>query len=474
MEKFSINSCVKFSVVEELNNEFTLCKCYAHGLGKNRNLSFIGKEATNKALPTLKYAPIVAHLYKDEEGNYRVGGHDYVFTEDGSYKSVCVPYGVVKDDTFSYETVNEYGKDVEYLTCLCILWTGRYPELKEAIYSDDVYFNESMEINVNQFRPLEEDSNYTEILDFSYSALCLLNKSDDKDKNVEPCFISSCLMPVGFNADNFADQLNEMKEAMSKCFNLQSKDGEEKVAENVTEVTEVTTEPIIDEPVDTTPEPTFEISNYQLTANEKRNSLRSVLNSMSVVNNETDTWYYLNDYDDNYAYVEQCVYTFATDNIVSKYGRVGYTFNATEAEITSDFEEMRLMWLTLDEADKLEEARNNYDSIKEEVTILRPYKLAADKAEREKAESEVFAKYDERIGDMPEYIALKEKSSEYEIEQLDKECIMLVGMFTMREEPVKKTEEKAETSTIKFSMETQTKCVSPYGDYFERYGNTED
>ena len=45
MEKFNVNACTKFSVIEELNSEFTLVKVYVMGCGKNRNMSYIAKES---------------------------------------------------------------------------------------------------------------------------------------------------------------------------------------------------------------------------------------------------------------------------------------------------------------------------------------------------------------------------------------------------------------------------------------------
>ena len=398
MEKFSVNSCTKFTVIEELNSEFTLCKGYVMGLGKNRNFSSFDKEPVENALPSLNYVPVVAHLFKDENGNYRIGGHDYTFTEDWEYKSLCVPFGVVKENSFGYEVINEYGTDVEYLTCECILWTGRYPELKEAIYSDDVWFNQSMEINVNQFRNLEEDSNYTEILDFEFSALCLLNKSDNKDENIEPCFISSKIVPINFSTDDFADKLAEMKEAISKCFSLKSKEGDDNVNENMELDTELNTNEELENTEDT-----------ETTPEVKEN-------------------------------VEDEVYEVELK---------------TEILESEDFEA------------KYNEALAEIEQLKAQITELTPYKLAVEKAEREKAESDIFAKFDSRIGDMPEYKTLKEKSGEYDLEQLDKECIMLVGMFAMRD-----VEEK-EVTNLKFSVETTPKKASPYGDWFERYANND-
>jgi len=475
MEKFNVNACTKFSVIKELNSEFTLTKVYVMACGKNRNMSYIGKDRVEANLNSLNYAPVVGHLFKDEEGNYRLGGHDVVLDDNYKFVSLCVPFGVVMENSFDWETVNEYGTEVEYLTANAVLWTGRYPELKEAIYSDEIYFNQSMELNVSQYRVLEEDSNFVELLDFSFDALCLLNKSDKPEENVEPCFISAHVEPINFSADDFTAKLEELKTAMNECFNLQKEGGEldnnkeitEPVTTEFTDETIEQTEPIVETPAD--PEPELTVSEFQLTANEKWDKIGSAVKAMGLVTNETDTWFYLSDFDDSFAYVEKYTYTYNDGNMTRQYGRFGYGFVDNNVAINTEFEEMRLMWLTLDEASSLEEARDNYEEVKNEVETLRPYKLAAEKAEREKAENEVFSKYNSRIGTMQEYLELKSKSGEYSIEELERECLILVGKFAMNvsnDEPVEPEVEP----TITFALDnTFEQTVNRYGEVYETY-----
>ena len=403
MDKFSINSSTKFTVLEELNSEFTLVKIKVMATGKNRNMSYFDKDVVEAHLNSLNYAPVVAHLFKDENGEYKIGGHDmYIDWEDWSVKSLCVPFGVVKANTFGWETVNEYGVDVDYLTCEAILWTGRYPELKETIYSEDIWWNQSMEVDCKEYRPLESDSNYIEVLDFEFSALCLLYKSDDRDENVTPCFISADVAPINFSADDFAIKMNEMKQAMSEVFAFEDKEGE-----NMDENKEFTaeTEPEVVEP--------------------------------ETSSNETEP------------VVEPEVIP------------VDYEALYNDALVTIDA-------LTAQNAD----FEAQITTLNEQISTLTPYKLAVEKAERDKAESEIFAKYDGRIGEMPEYMLLKEKSSEYDLEQLDKECIMLVGKFAMNTFALKETK-TPKTETMKFSVETTPAKASIYGDLFERYGNND-
>ena len=160
----------KVEPVKPVNSEFELCKVYVQGIGKNRNGSYMSKENVQKYSDTLNYCPVVGHIIEatdpstGEKHRY-MGGHDYTFDENWEIVDLTVPYGVVVNDSFDFEIVNEYGTDVEYMTAQVILWTGRYPILKDAIYSDDFYFNQSMEINPIQYRTLEEDSNYIELLE---------------------------------------------------------------------------------------------------------------------------------------------------------------------------------------------------------------------------------------------------------------------------------------------------------------------
>ena len=231
----SLKFKAKVKPVEKLNDEFTLCKCYVQGVGKNRNYSYMSKENIIKNSSTLHYAPVIGHLIQKEDGSLYMGGHDWTIDENCNFKSICVPYGVVTMDDFEFEEVDEYGEKVEYMTANVVLWTGRYPELMEAIYSDDIFFNQSMEIAVEQYRPYEEDSNYMELLDWTYSALCMLGKADDKDspEHTEPCFIESKIIPYNFSKAEFAEVMSEMKQGLAFYF---EKKGVEEAVEEIKDI----------------------------------------------------------------------------------------------------------------------------------------------------------------------------------------------------------------------------------------------
>ena len=434
----SLKFKAKVTPIEKINDEFTLCKCYVQGVGKNRNFSYMSKENIQRCLPTLSYAPVVGHLIDklDEDGNPTgekyMGGHDYYIDDDWNLKSACVPYGVVKADSFDFETVKEYEDEIEteYLTAEVILWTGRYPELMEAIYSDDFYFNQSMEINVSEFRPYEEDSNYTELTDFTYSALCLLGKADDKTspEHTEPCFVESKVIPVQYSLEReeFSKVMGELKNELAFYFNKDKIDGKEdevvenekeEVIETVEEVNEESTEEVVENTTEETPD--------------------------AEVNEDTNT--------------------------ESENEEVQEDETVVEASVEETVEET----VEMSELDSLkaeyEEYKNSHSHTNEEFDELQRYH---DDAEFEKihAERETMLS-DEKYSVLAEneaFAELKKNMDNYSLADLEKEAKVIfadyvssVGTFSMNDS------NKKSTSKIRFSMKKDTGKTKAYSTLFK-------
>ena len=434
----SLKFKAKVTPIEKINEEFTLCKCYVQGVGKNRNFSYMSKENIQRCLPTLSYAPVVGHLIDklDEDGNPTgekyMGGHDYYIDDDWNLKSACVPYGVVKADSFDFETVKEYEDEIEteYLTAEIVLWTGRYPELMEAIYSDDFYFNESMEISVSEYRPYEEDSNYTELTDFTYSALCLLGKADDKTspEHTEPCFVESKVIPVQYSLEreDFSKVMGELKNELAFYFNKDKIDGKEdevvenekeEVIETVEEVNEESTEEVVENTTEETPD--------------------------AEVNEDTNT--------------------------ESENEEVQEDETVVEASVEETVEET----VEMSELDSLkaeyEEYKNSHSHTNEEFDELQKYH---DDAEFEKihAERETMLS-DEKYSVLAEneaFAELKKNMDNYSLADLEKEAKVIfadyvssVGTFSMNDS------NKKSTSKIRFSMKKDTGKTKAYSTLFK-------
>ena len=215
----SIDMTAKFSNFQVINKDFTRCRCNVFYTGRNRNYSDITEEALQKFIARKGYAnvPVVAHLFKDESGKYRVGGHDskLILSNEGiEFVNECVPFGVIPEDCNpSMDLITERsGEQRQYFSVDIILWTHRYP-IMEAAFSDDVYFNQSMELN---FDEISMDGDYTVVHDFSMSALCLLNRSLSPDENCEPCFESSRVKSFSLDEDKFKQNFELMLDKLKQ------------------------------------------------------------------------------------------------------------------------------------------------------------------------------------------------------------------------------------------------------------------
>ena len=401
MKTFSIENVSKIQYKEMLNDEFALCSCWVMATKKNRNYSYIAKETVEQKLGTLDYCPVVGYLYKNDKGEYRIAGHEAHFDDDWELVPDTQAFGVVKPNSYHWETIDEFGTEVDYLVADIILWVGRFKGLFDARYNDEIYFSQSMEISVNEYRPLDEDSNYVEILDFSFSALCLLGKYDNPDENVTPCFINAKVEPK-FSVSEFASQIEEIK---NKLFALNEEEGET-MDNNENMTMELETEEIVETETEIVEETTEEVAEVDETTEEE----------------------------------------------------------AAEEEVTVDYEAKYN-----DALSEIETLKAQVAELTQSVETLTPYKLAAEKAERENAENDVFAKYDSHIGEMAEYAELKTKAGEYSIADLERECLILVGKFAMTETKTAEVEPETEP-TITFALdETVETKPSRYSDIYETY-----
>lgn len=471
MKKYSnIAFEAKIKPIKPINEEFTLVKVYVQGIGKNRNSTYMSKENVEAALPTLSYCPVVGHLIEvtDDNGEKHrfFGGHDWTFNEDWEIVDLTVPYGVVVEDSFDFEIVTEYGVEVEYLTANAILWTGRYPELYDAIYSEDIWFNQSMEINIAQgkYRPLEEDSNYTELLEWSYSALCILGKADkdstnghtDEREHTEPCFISSRIIPVEFSKSEFTELMNEMKEKISFCMN-QSSTTEVDIDENTNggstmhnfeenEVVEETVEEILveDESEETTELISDDVDGATPETTEEEFEQEEVVDETAEFETVDET--------------AEEVADEATETEV-----VEESPDETEVDFSSLYSELKEKYDVLEEEFSVYKAEHSF--LNSEYEALKDYHDQKESEIRNQKETEIFAKYSSKIGDAPEFKELQAKAADYSLAELEKECLCLVGMYSM-------TNETSKPESLRFSItekDSEDLDDEPYGGLIRHY-----
>lgn len=423
-KRLNIEFNAKITPVKPLNDEFTLCKCYVMALDKNRNLSYISKEAADDALPTLFNIPVIGHLYVDDDGNCHMGGHDYVLEKDENgnfkFKSICVPYGVVPEheNSVHYEDIEDEGGDTHtYLVSDVILWTGRFPELAQAVYNEEIYFGQSMEIKVTAHEPLDEDKNYTNITGYTYSALCLLGKSDNPEHHVEPCFPMSRVEPYEFSlGDDFAEQMDDLKKELSTCFaQIATKGGDD--MGSTTEQTIGTTEgsaPVV----------------FSSTYGQRMHALGTALPEVTETDSEGDIVfrirYYVADFDDEYVYVTREQWKSGEGYDELKRGRFTYSYDddTCTATLTSNFEEMFVRWLTADESAKLDSMRAHYSE-------LLDYQTRREREDREAEFDAAIAEF-EYMSENEEFQKIYDGRYEFaSVDEMKTACYAVKGKYSL-------------------------------------------
>ena len=439
----------RIDALKKLNDEFLLVKIYAMAPGKNRNFTYISKEDTINAIPSAYYCPVVGHIrvYVDDNGveHAYMGSHDFDITDDWKIKDVTRPYGVIVEGSENWEVVDEHGVDVEYLTFNAILWVGRYPELSEAAYSDEILFNQSMEININNYRPLEEDSNYWEVLGFTFSAFCLLGKADenstnghtDKDiEHTEPAFISAKVEPYAFSLDEFKKEFSLLKDKISKFVTINENEGGEPMADETKNVDTAATD--------------F----------EENSAENEVVEPETVESVNEETFENEADGDDTTDVVEEPTEDGAeeeTDEEPTKPEEDLPDYEAMYNEMKSAYEGV---------VAEFEAYKSAHTYSNDEYQILVEYKQNRENADRESAENELFESFADRIGETEEFETLKSDAVKYSIDDLKMRLYAIVGMHSNFVKDEKKS------NTIKFGLggfESGKTEEDPYGNAREYY-----
>jgi len=453
IKSLSLNFNAKIQPIEKLNEQFTLCKCYVMALGKNRNFSYFSKENIERNIESLNYIPVVGHLIENEDGTFHMGSHDIEFLIENNelkIKTLTVPYGVVVENSYAYEDVIEQnGNTVTYLTANIILWTYRYPELMDAIYNENIYFGESMEINYSKWKQLDEDKNYTDIVDFVFSALCLLGKSDNPEYHTEPCFPSSKIEPYSnnFNQSQFPKIMGEMKEQYSLMMKELKEITFNNQSSNEVDIKEIGKEDVILE--DTTNiivEETIDNNNEEIVVEE----INTPANEEIVPETEN----------------EENVETTDTEEVV-EVEEVIETETNTEENV-----EVQPEFIEKSEYERLqsefEQYKKDYSTPNSEVADLKVFKENTIKEQYELNVSSLFEKFDEKLSDMESYKTLKSNYSQLSVDEIEEKLFALLGKKSAN---FSTKQPKENVVKVMFDNEIQTESNDQYGGLLAKHYN---
>ena len=419
-----------FDVVD-LNKSFAAAKCLVCYTGRNRNYSDIGRQKIIDAIPSIKNIPVVGRYDVDKDD---FGSHDVkvVNKKDGiDIVNATIPFGVVPESANQwFETRIVDGEEKECFFTDVVLWKRQhgYEHIAKA-----GTISESMEIDVSEYM-IDQDG-YCIIDKFQFEALCLLGES------VEPCFENACVQMYSNEIVSdfklqFSEMLREFKELNQSSttvtdvtmeVDIDKNNGGSTMAEEIkNEVVDEVTETVVEETLEETVE----------------NTVEDV--AEEVVEETTDE---------------------TTEEIVEETVEENKEETSTEEVIEETTEETVVEESNEDYSVLYSELKEKYDALENEVVSLREYKQTKESEERKCAEDALFADYEETIGETEEFKSLKEKASEFSLDALKKECLCIVGMYSM----TNRTKETNKSDSLKFSLEPETSEDEPYGGLMKKY-----
>jgi len=461
--KKRFETVIKFEKYDNYTHpQITKAQCLIAYHGENRNSSNISKETFENSIPSLANIPVVGQYWEKSE-NFKAHGGKIEITDDGiEYIVTTQPYGMVGENPNAkwVEVEEANGDKREYLACDVYLWTGRYPELTTVKENGS---RQSMEIMVSEGE-LDEETGIYNINKFDFDALCILGKDEENDEfNFEPCFESSSIVAYALNEDEYSKQLKVLYSFISD-FNTQEED-EEEVVKDEEEKEEV----------------------FSITYNDKR----TLLSQSMATKEETDiagdwvssTYYYLMDFDDEYAYFEKCFYNGEVDTCTCV--QIAYSINAETRVVEFSGEEIELFhaWLTKEEMTqvgkmelKVSELQGEIETINSELNDLRAYKLGKEQVEYELELNEFFSKFDETLKDNDEFKALKVKALEekFEISKVENEIFIILGKIAYKFNKVEKVVQSAkifshdEVKIDEENIDKSNKLERGYYDEFKK------
>lgn len=510
-KNISVNFNFEIKEISEINKSFALAKVAIAYAGRNRNMSAISKDAFEKALPTLKNVPLVGRYDSSE---HCFGGHDIkVISENNEVQIVnaTTPFGVVPESANQYweDVIEQDGTVTEYLFTDVILWKRQYGY---DYLVEKKSIGQSMEISFTNY-VIDQDG-YCIIEDFEFDALCLID--------CVPCFESASIQLFSKREiSNYKSQFSAMiedfksltkEQSINLDFSIYAKKegGKEKLNQETInailaefkivlkdldfEVNEDMTEEDFRAKIDSFTKKTIVLSKaetYAATYQQKRKALDNACDPITVRNDDgnviSNTYFWVQDFDDEFVFVEKNVWSDSNDEC--SVGRFSYTFDETTltATLTSEFEKMVMVRLTLEENEKLEKSRNafelmekefgdlkkdfeiyksNYSTVNADVEELRIFQNTTLANQREADEVEMFAQFDEKLKGETDYDTLKTECKELTLNEIREKCFSILG-----KKLAKFSVNKLKNNTIKIPVANagNTEETKPYGDVYDKY-----
>ena len=456
----------------------------------NRNGSHISKENMEKAMPTLKYRPILAYIHELEDGTKDFYAHNVEIIEnaDGEEEIVYLEKQVgcftADDPWLEYDEK----QDKTYVMAYGVI-PEEYTEAADIIRRKNGS-KVSCELVIYELSYNAKEK-YLDLTDFYFGGTTLLGSDDDGNEIGEGMLGSRADIadfchkePVFTYQDKLVEVLDKLNITLSN-FNIRQSEEEggneemdqfeEEVVETV-EVAEVeSTEEVVEtesvaEEVESVEETTTEDTSASedgdgeqveekftktFSVELSHEDIRYALyNLIGIYEEEDNEWYGIYSVYDSYFVMQGWCN--------GKFYKQGYSVDDDNVSLSGDRQEMFMMLLSESEKLEIEDMRKNYSALKE-------FKDNYDASQLKDQKNEVFSREEyAEIVETDEFKALVSDMDKYSVEDIEVKCDLL---FAAHEKAKHKTfaahDKDKKHTAMRFSVSTVDETnKKPYGDLF--------
>lgn len=475
----------------------------------NRNNSYISEDSMKEAMPTLKYAPLLAAIHQLDDGTWDFHSHDMhteidddgneytvydekqigTFTADEPY----LEYDKEKDKTYVVAKVAipmEYTRAAEIIkekggtkvSCELLIYDCSFNSKEHYLQLDHFRFNGCVCLGSEKNgKPIGEgmEGSFLSLEDFSEDNNSLLKFIEEKLDKMQSTINK---LDARFNIENntkggtelkkenFEEEVTDTEEVTEneeseEEVTVEEEESEEAVAENSEEPE--------DEPESEAPaseEENFENNNtveYSFTSNGEvkkfavslQDKIYAIQDLVNATYAESDNTYYgVTVYDD---------YVIMQDWWNGRYYKQSYSEEDDTYSLTGDRVEVYVEFVTADEQKDLEEMRSNYSSIVEKLEKYEEAEIIADKATV--FEDEAYSDFIDT--DEFKNLMTKEILKKFSKEELKEKADAAYGrLMKAKKNFAEDTKVKVETKkkkTVTIFSDADTSEESVYGDYFK-------
>lgn len=450
--------------------------------GLNANKSYLSHEAALEFAGTVPDRPVLAAIWRNEDGVFDFAGHELEYNDDGTVEYIEKQIGAFSSSPVFWEYDSEQDKN---FACAYAYIPDDYTHAVDILKRKSGTKN-SCELIIEEMS-YNIDDDYLDLVHGYLSGTTFLGTDPDTGEEIDEGMIGSRADIVEFsvdknsvNADIVEDHSAFIKNEEGGSPAMNEFDENQKIIDDETPVEVEPVEEPVEEPEveaeadieeetdeeseaeaesdsadgdgDSDGDATFSIV-YELSHDDIRGQIWDALHTRTVDSDYAHYYWVCSVYDD---------YVVYQDEEENKFYRESYTRDDSTITLGGNAVEVYTEWLTAEEKGALELMRSTYDELKQ-------YKDDAEAAELHAQKEAVLNSDDYSVlADSEEFAQLVENMDQYSVDELQNKADVLfakhiktVGQYARKNSD--------NDNVIRFNVNNKAKTVSdsPYPGLFE-------